>query len=133
MHLFDCSCFKDFFGVIGVWSSEIVMMSGSLSVDSYCISGDVHVDTSSVPWIIVTIEEDNISIVVEVLAWLSTTEEVKSPVVLRSESVGLLAVLGVTSFIPVVPSVGTLSRVITLWHWELTTGLNSPSTVIQSN
>jgi len=130
MHLFDCSCFKDFFGIVSIWTSKIVMMSGSFSVDSYCISGDVHVDTSSVPWIIVTIEEHNISIIVKVLAWLSTTEEVKSPVVFGSKSVIFLAVLGVTSFIPVVPSEATLSRVITLWHWELTACLNSPSTII---
>jgi len=130
MHLFDCSRLKDFFGVISIWTSEIVMMGCSFGVDSYCVSCDVCVDTTSMPWIIVTVEEYDFRVVIEVLAWLSSTKEIKSPVVLRSESVVILAVLGMTGFVPIVPSKAALCGVITLRHRELAACLNSPSTVI---
>lgn len=108
------------------------MMGSSFGVDGYGVSSDVRVDTTSVPWIIVTIKEYDFRVVIEVLAWFSTSEEVKSPVVLGSESISFLAEIGVAGFIPVVPGEAALCWVITLRHWELAAGLSSPSTGIQS-
>lgn len=37
-----------------------------------------------------------------------------------------------SGLVPVLPSEAALSWSISLWHWELTTGLNIPTIIIQS-
>jgi hypothetical protein len=106
------------------------MMGGSLGVDSNSVSGDVCVDTSSMPWVVVTVEEYDFRVVCKVLAWFSTSKVVKGPEVFRVISIIHSAHFIVAVFIPVVPGEAALRGVITLRHWELTACLNSPSTGI---
>lgn len=68
----------------------------------------------------------------EILSLISTTEIVKSPIILRCEPLVLLAVSCVSLLIPVGPSEDLLGGVVTHWHHHVIASLITPSVAIEA-
>lgn len=80
------------------------MMRSTFDVEcnSRSISSDVLVQSSCSPWIVLTIREDGIRVSEEVFVNVASTKEVKGPIVVWSQPVVLLALLGVSIVIELV-------------------------------
>ena len=120
--------------VVDVWQSQIEVMSRVFDEQSHSVVSDVLCDTTAVPRVEVTVCEDQVGCSSEVLLRLSTSEVVKSPLVLRGHVEIFFTLVRESLLIPVVPSEApnSVRRIITHRHRELIAGLNTPTVAIES-
>jgi hypothetical protein len=53
-----------------MWHSEVVVVGGLVDEDGTGVECDVLGDTTSLPWVISSVYEENVAVVVEVLLWV---------------------------------------------------------------
>jgi len=82
-----------------------------------------------VPWVKLSVKEDDVSGVSEISSGVPAAKEIKSPVIHWRQAVLLLAVLSEAVLVEVapVPSVTISQR-----HWQLVAGLNLPCTSVKN-
>lgn len=103
-------------------------MVGSLvDKDRTGVECDVLGDTSSRPWVISSIDEKDVAVVIEILLGDLASEECWNKVVLRCESPLLLAVFSMRFLVPTRPGVSAVRWVTTDGPWKLRASLNIPS------
>jgi len=122
----------------GVWvssvrQSQIEVMGRVLDVDHLVIWHHIFKHATCVPWIEVSVRENDVRSALEILGNISSSEVVQCPVVLWLELVLGLALSSVGCFVPIDPGEARLRWIISLRHWELVTSLNFPSTGIKSS
>lgn len=84
------------------------MVSGSWDVEGNRVrgveAGEVIGDATSAPWVKLTIKPDDVAGESKVFLWVSSSEVVKSKVILWSKSKSLIAEVVVGNVVPVLPS-----------------------------
>lgn len=128
MHVLDVACFLNLYRVIWVGIPKVIVMRSKLGEDGSGAGGDVGVDTASVPWVELAVEEHDVRRVSEVSSWVAAAKEISGPVVHWREAILLLAVLGEAILVEIAP---VPSLAIGQWHWQLVAGLNLPSTTVE--
>jgi len=128
VHVLDVACFLNLYRVIWVGIPKVIVMRSKLGEDGSGAGGDIGVDTASVPWVKLAVEEYDVCRVSEVSSWVAAAKEISGPVVHWREAILLLAVLGPAIFVEVAP---VPSFAIGQWHWQFVAGLNLPSATIK--
>lgn len=130
VHGFDLTSLL-YLGCVGlIRVPKIIMMSSKLRKDSRRSRSNVKVDAAAVPWVELAVEEDDVGGVEEVSSWITTTEEIESPVVHWREPILLLAICSEAILVEIAPvPAGAIGQ----RHWELTACLNLPSSSVESS
>lgn len=103
------------------------MVRSLVDEDRTGVEGNVLGDTAGGPWIISSVDEQDVTVVVEVLLWVHTSEESWYEIVLWSESPLILAVFGMLFLVPTFPGVSTIGWITTNRPWKLRASLNIPT------
>ena len=107
-------------------------MSRVLDIEGNALIVDLLENTTCLPWIKLTVREDNVGCLEEVALGDTATEVVKSPVVLRLFAVHSLALGGVFSFVPAGRREHGSCGVGSKRHSHLIAVLHVPAIVIES-
>jgi len=83
-----------------IGESQIQVVSGVLNVEESGLLTHVEGNTTSLPGVELTVGENDVGSLHEILLGVQTTEVIKGPVVLRSLVVSFLAVCSVGRFVP---------------------------------
>ena len=113
-----------------IWSSQVEMVTWFVHQDHFIVHHAVFKDTTSMPWVVLSVWKDDVGWRLKVLTRVSATKVVKSPIILWSHFVWRLTSRSKGRLIPVVPCEARLSWIIAHWHRELATCLNTPSAII---
>jgi len=116
----------------GVGSAKVQVMGSLLDIDWGRIFAHVESDATSLPRVELAVREHNVGGLDEVSVRESSTEEIKSPVVLGSLTVGTYAVLVVLGFIPIVSGEHRVFGVRREGHGHLVAVQNVPAVLTNS-
>jgi len=115
-----------------IFWKKIKMMSCTRNKDIINLWWESLADTSSTPWIKISVWKNDIRNLLKVKLRCLASEIIYCVIILRSQTIFFLTRFSVFIFIEIGPGKARGSRIISLRHWEIITKLNIPTWTFSS-